>query len=109
MYGPVEGCELVGKFEGFYSCEFPVKVSPESDVRLFGGAIRRDSPEWKKTYAKRWSVERVFSGWKSRGSLEDHSFRGLSRIRLLALLYALADVSAKIVEVKKTDAPPMAA
>ena len=109
MYGPVEGCERGGKFEGFSSCEFSVRMNPESDVRLFGGAIRRDSPEWKKTYAKRWSVERVFSGWKSRGSLEDHSFRGLSKIRLLALLYALAGVSAKIVEVKKTDSSPMAA
>ncbi len=109
VYGPVEGCERGGKFESFSSCEFPMNVNPESDVRLFGGAIRRDSPEWKKTYAKRWSVERVFSGWKSRGSLEDHSFRGLSRIRLLALLYALADVSARIAEVNKIHAPPMAA
>ena len=109
VYGPVEGCERGGKFEGFSSCEFPVKVNPESDVRLFGGAIRRDGPEWKKTYRKRWSVERVFSGWKDRGALSAHSFRGLSRIRLLALLYALADVSARIVKVTKTDAPPMAA
>ena len=109
VYSLVEGCERGGKFESFSSCEFPVKVNPESDVRLFGGAIRRDSAEWEKTYHKRWSVERVFSGWKDRGTLSAHSFRGLSKIRLLALLYALADVSARIAEVKKTDATPMAA
>ena len=108
-YGPMKNCERGGKFRGFSSCELPVNVNAENDVRLFGGAIRRDSPEWKKAYRKRWSVERVFAGWKDRGSLAAHSFRGLFRIRLLALLYALADISAKLVEVKKADARPMSA
>ena len=44
MYGPVEDCERGGKFEGFSGCETEVRVNPEEDIRLFGGAIRRDGP-----------------------------------------------------------------
>ena len=109
VYGPVTDCERGGKFEGFSSCDFEVRVNPEDDIRLFGGAIRRDGPEWKMTYRKRWSVERVFSRWKERGVFESHSFRGLSRIRLLIQMYAITHVAARLAEEKNTDTLPMAA
>ncbi|MCY4652920.1 MAG: hypothetical protein OXC95_07115, partial [Dehalococcoidia bacterium] len=109
VYGPVADCERGGKFEGLSLCEVEVRVIPESDIRLFGGAVRRDSPEFKMKYNKRWSTERVFSRWKDHNVLESHSFRGLSSVRLLLQLYAIADVAAKIAEVKATGTLPVAA
>ena len=61
------------------------------------------------TYRRRWSVERVFSRWKKRNILESHSFRGLSRIRLLIQMYAITHVAARLAEERNTDVLPMAA
>lgn len=83
VYGPDTDCERGGKLEGFSRCDVEVRVNPADDIRLFGGAIRRDGPEWKMTYRKRWSVERVFKRYKERSVLDNHSFRGISRVRLL--------------------------
>ena len=109
MYGPVTDCERGGKLKGFSLCEVEVRVNPEDDIRLFGGAIRRDSLEFTLRYNKRPSSERVFSRWKDHNVLESHSFRGLSKVRLLLQLYAIAEVAAKIVEVKNADTLPVAA
>ena len=104
IYGPVEGCNRGGKLEGLSMCDVEVRVNPESDIRLVGGAIRRDSDEWNAMYfRKRPSVERVFSLWKQRNVLESHSFRGLTRIRLLSQLYAIMQVAAKIAAMKIAD------
>ena len=109
VYGPVTDCERGGQFEGFSKCDFEVHVNPEDDIRLFGGAIRRDGPEWRTTYRKRWSVERVFSRWKERNVIDNHSFRGLPRVRLLVQIYAITYVAAKLTEVKSAETLPMAA
>ena len=103
MYGPVTDCERGGKLEGFSSCDYEVRVNPEDDIRLFGGAIRRDGPEWETSYSKRGSVERVFSRWKELDVLDNHSFRGLSRVRLLIQMYVITHVAARLAEEKKTD------
>ena len=84
-------------------------MNPEDDIRLFGGAIRRDGPEWKMTYRKRWSVERAFSRWKDLNVIGNRSFRGLSRVRLLVQMYAITYVAAKLMEVKSAETLPMAA
>ena len=109
IYGPVRGCNRGGQIEGLSLCEVEVRVNPETDIRLFGGAIRRDSDEWDEAYDRRPSVERVFSRWKHRDVLESHSFRGLARLRLMIQLYAIMQVAAKIVEVKSIDALGVAA
>ena len=109
VYGPVTDCERGGQLEGFSKCDFEVRVNPEDDIRLFGGAIRRDGPEWKMTYRRRWSVERVFSRWKDRNVIDNHSFRGLSRVRLLVQMYAITYVATKLMEVKSVETLPMAA
>ena len=109
VYGPVTDCERGGKLKGFSLCEVEVRVNPEDDIRLFGGAIRRDSLEFTLRYNKRPSSERVFSRWKDHNVLESHSFRGLSKVRLLLQLYAIAEVAAKIVEVKNADTLGVAA
>ena len=46
IYGPVMGCNRGGKLKGLSLCEVEVRVNPEADIRLHGGAIRRDSDEW---------------------------------------------------------------
>lgn len=109
VYGPARDCKREDRLRGFSRCDFEVRVNPDDDIRLFGGQIRRDGPEWKRTYRKRWSVERVFSRWKDRGVIESHSFRVLARVRLLVQLYAIVQVAARIVEVRNTDALPMVA
>ena len=103
IYGPVEGCNRGGKLEGLSLCDVEVRVNPESDIRLHGGVIRRDSDEWDEVYDKHPSVERVFSRWKDRNVLESHSFRGLARIGLLVQLYAIMQVAAKIAAMKSVD------
>ena len=66
-------------------------VDPDEDPRLFGGSIRRGSLEWVIMYAKRWSVERVFSRWKGpSGCLGRHYFRGRAKIELHTRLQMLA-------------------
>ncbi len=109
VYGLVTDCERGGKLEGFSRCEYEVRVNPADDIRLFGGAIRRDGPEWKMTYRKRWSVERVFKRYKERSVLDNHSFRGISRVRLLVQMYAITYVAARIAERKNTNTLPIAA
>ena len=69
---PVKGCNRGSKLKGLSLCEVKVRVNSEADIRLHGGAIRRD-----RAYDRRPSVERVFSRWKQRDVLESHSFRGL--------------------------------
>ena len=103
VYGPVTDCKRGGKLEGFSSCDYEVRINPEDDIRLFGGAIRRDGPEWETSYSKRGSVERVFSRWKELDVLDNHSFRGLSRVRLLIQMYVITHVAARLAEEKKTD------
>ncbi len=109
VYGPARDCKREDRLRGFSRCDFEVRVNPDDDIRLFGGPIRRDGPEWKRIYRKRWSVERVFSRWKDRSVLDSHSFRGLARVRLLVQLYAIAYVAARIAEVKNNYPLPMAA
>ena len=109
VYGPARDCKREDRLRGFSRCDFEVRVNPDDDIRLFGGPVRRDGPEWKRIYRKRWSVERVFSRWKDRSVLNSHSFRGLPRVRLLIQLYAIAYVAARIAEVKNNYPLPMAA
>lgn len=109
IYDPVGGCVRERELKGFTKCDFEFRVNPEDDIRLFGGAIRRDGPEWETAYRKRWSVERVFSKWKDGNVLVSHSFRGLSSIRLLIMLYALMDSASTLAEARFEEAFPVAA
>lgn len=93
---PPAVCPLKGSFRGgIRHCDTEYWQDPQEDIRLFGAAIRRDSPEWRALYAKRWSVERLFSALKDSRSLETHHVRGLRRITLhiwMALLTYQAQV-----------------
>ena len=87
---PAGGCDRKGRIKGYSTCDDSHWEDPEQNVRLFGGAIRRGSPEWRSKYRKRWSIERVFSRWKTHGPLRDHYFRDRARIHLHIQLQMLA-------------------
>ena len=71
-------------------CGGEVEVDPAEDIRLFGGAIRRGTPEWDEGYEGRYGVERLYAWWKVGGALEGHYFRGKANIKLHTMLTALA-------------------
>ena len=87
---PAGGCERKGRIRGYTTCDDSHWEDPEQNIRLFGGRIRRGSPEWKRTYRKRWSIERVFSRWNTFGRLRSHYFRDQARIHLHMQLQMLA-------------------
>ncbi len=96
---PAGGCSRLKQHLGYAACNDESWEDPAQDIRLFGGRIRRASPEWKRKYRKRWSVERLFSRWKYPGRLEQHCYMGLAKIRLHAtmqMLVTLAEAVAKI-------------
>ena len=70
-------------------CAGEIEVDPADNIRLFGGTIRRGSPEWDEAYEGRQGVERLFAWWKGR-SLEEHYFRGEANVKLHTLLTVLA-------------------
>ena len=72
----------------------------EQNIRLFGGSIRRGSPEWNAAYRKRWSVGRVFSRWKDHGLLERHKYFGRRRVSAHAQLQMLLSLAERLVQVK---------
>ncbi len=95
---PAGGCSRLGRQTGYANCGDESWEDPEQDVRLFGGKIRRASPEWDEKYHKRWSVERLFSRWKEQGRLERHCYMGLAKLRLHATLQMLVSLAAEAVK-----------
>ena len=87
---PRDGCELAdGPTGETKPCMAEYRQDPNEDIRLFG-VIRKDSKRWKRYYAKRWAVERLFKGMKESRRLERHCLRGLRQVRLHALMSTLA-------------------
>ena len=85
-------------------CLLEVVIDPEKDIRLFGGIIRRGSPEWDSAYAKRIRVEQKFGHWKQFDRIKDHYLRGIANIEWLALTQTLVDAAARC-RVAKSDKP----
>ena len=96
---PGDGCARRETVRAVSACDDEVWENPEDNIRLFGGAIRRASVEWKAMYAKRWSVERVFSRWKEKGRLERHCYFGLRRVSAHAGLQMLMSLAAHLNQV----------
>lgn len=68
----------------------PRKNAPDPEDPRHFPPIGRGTPEWKKLYATRTSVERCFSRLKSHRALNSHCRRGLRKIALHALMSVLA-------------------
>ena len=87
---PPGGCDRKSRIKGYSTCDDSHWEDPEQNIRLLGGAIRRGSPEWRRKYRKRWSIERVCSRWRTHGRLRNHFFRDRVRIHLHMQLRMLA-------------------
>lgn len=98
-----EGCHLKqSRRGGIPHCDTEHWQDPMEDIRLFG-AIRRDSPEWKALYNKRWSVERLFGAVKDSRSLEYHHARGLKHVTLHCLMSFLTYQAQVLVNLQAGD------
>ncbi len=64
----------------------PRKNAPDPEDQRHFPPIGRGTPEWKKLYATRPSVERTFSRLKSHRALDSHCRRGLRKVTLHALM-----------------------
>ena len=85
-----EGCHLKNSTQGgTRHCDTAIVENPMDNIRVFGGRTRRNSPEWKSLYKKRWSVERVFKSMKESRRLETHCVRQLAHITLHAVMSTL--------------------
>lgn len=99
-----EGCHLKDSLHGgTRHCDNvfteDATASPEM-MRILGPITRRDSPEWKAFYAKRWSVERLFKTLKESRRLETHCVRGKAQITLHMLMSTLAFQASALAEVR---------
>jgi len=75
--------------KGVRYCHSEIWENRKDNPRVFG-PVRRGSPEWKRLYRLRWSVERVFKSMKESRRLESHCVRGLKKVGLHAVMSALA-------------------
>ena len=84
----------------FYThCDTVIVENPTANLRVLGGRTRRNSPEWKALYDKRWSVEWVFKSMKESRRLEEHCVRGLKYITLHALMSNVTYQASALVKV----------
>ena len=70
--------------------------------------IRRGSPEWKRTYRKHWSIERVFRRWDTLGWIRSHYFQHRARIHL-HMLFQMPSLQATILVKPSTERAAAAA
>ena len=85
-----EGCHLRSSTQGgTRHCDTVIVENPMDNIRVLGGGTRRNSPEWKALYKKRWSVERVFKSMKESRRLETHCVRRMAHITLHAVMSTL--------------------
>ena len=95
-----EGCHLLTSPKGgIRHCDDEYWQDPTEDIRLFG-AIRRNSPQWKAHYAKRWSIEQTFKSLKESRRLESHCIRGQRQITLHVLMSVLSYQATALVKVQ---------
>ena len=57
-----------------------VRISISEDRRIFG-PVARDGYKWKRIYARRTAVERVYSRLDVSFGFEKHTVRGLAKMR----------------------------
>ena len=102
-----KGCHLASSRRGgVVHCDTEIWENPSKNIRLFG-VIRRDGPEWKSLYAKRWGIERVFKGMKESRRLERHCLRGTRQVTLHALMSALSYAATVLARLQAGEAEDM--
>ena len=97
-----EGCELKAKHRGLHHCDTQVWEDPVKNLRIVG-LLPRASPEWKRQYDKRMSIERIFRSLKHSRGLEGHLYRGLRKVLLHSTLSLLTYQATALARVKTGD------
>jgi hypothetical protein len=82
-----EKCHL-NRGEDAPYCNYVITVKPEDDLRKIG-LVARTSPEWKKLFSKRTSVERVNSRLKETRRLRKFCFRRIRKVTIHCLMSVL--------------------
>ena len=78
------------------------KRRPGTEARTIG-LIPRDSKEWKSLYARRTAVERVFGRLKEHRRLEQHCYRGLTKLETHCLRSVLTLQAKALVQVEASE------
>lgn len=81
---------------------------PPQIISADRGCDSSNSEEWDRTYDRRPSVEWVFSSLQGPQRPWEPLLQGLSKVRPLVQLCAIAQVAAELVEVKAIDMLPVA-
>ena len=97
------GCPL--KTQGtkaIIHCDSEVWERTEDNLRVLGPLLRF-RPAWKRLYAQRMSIERIFRSLKHSRGLAGHCVRGLRKIALHATLSVLTYQATALVHLKAGD------
>ena len=90
---PDGGCERKGKViaGAVEMCDGEHYENPVGDAELLRkvGRLARASKKWKRLYAKRTGIERLFGSLKRSRLLDTHRYRGMVKVGLHAMLGGL--------------------
>ena len=100
---PTEGCPLkTSGTKAVTHCDTETWEDPEVNPRVLG-PLPRFSRAWKRLYAQRMSIERIFRSLKHSRGLEGHMVRGAKKIELLAMTSVLTYQATVLARLKAKD------
>ena len=100
-----EGCRLRDRMAVTTFCDSEHYEDPRGNPELLRkvGRLPRASYLWKKLYAKRTSIERLFRSLKASRILDLHHYRGLRKVTLHAALSNLTYLATMLTRVMSGD------
>ena len=100
---PAKGCRLKEEgSKGWRHCDTELWEDPMDNLRVVG-VVARQSREWVRHYAKRQSVERLFSSTKHSRLLDTHRFLGARKVQVHVALSLVAYQATVLARVKGGD------
>ncbi len=99
----VGGCPLKGQgTKAITHCDSETWESPDTNLRVLG-PLPRFSTAWKRLYAQRMSIERIFRSFKHSRGLQGHCARGLRKITLQGTMSVLTYQATALTRLKAKD------
>jgi len=83
-----------------------VRIPIDEDRRVFG-PVARDSYKWKRTYKGRTAIERVYSRLDFSFGFENHTIRGLKKMKLRVSMAYMAMLAMALGRIKQKQADQM--
>ena len=101
---PTGGCALKARSNGSvrYCDTDALWVDPADNLRAIG-MVARASPEWKRLYARRQSIERMFGSLKRSRLLDRHQYARFDKVRLHVGLSVLTYLATMLTRVQAGD------